>query len=106
MLTHTFNSGVWISIALAGLAHAHVGAFFKGMYCINVTFRPSYRNFPAYISFTSVLWQGSSPVVNLNNNEPTLPLYQLSYSDYWMHHHPGHVNFNLIKHTLMLITTG
>ncbi|KAI9460396.1 hypothetical protein HD554DRAFT_2316809 [Boletus coccyginus] len=68
MPLHPSNVGIWISIALAGLAHAHMAPFHPAMYCIN----------------------GSDPnVVNLNSNAACLPLYNLTYSDFWFHHSNG-----------------
>ncbi|KAI9460394.1 hypothetical protein HD554DRAFT_2133492 [Boletus coccyginus] len=68
MPIHPSNVGIWISIALAGLAHAHMAPFHKAMYCIN----------------------GSDPnVVNRNSNAACDPLYNLTYSDFWFHHSNG-----------------
>ncbi|KAH0839479.1 hypothetical protein J3R83DRAFT_291, partial [Lanmaoa asiatica] len=82
MLTHPFNFGVWISIALAGLAYAHFAAFHPAMYCSN----------------------GTDPSANpLNNNDPVQPLFNLTYDGYWFHH-SNRVTFNLFKHAFMFIT--
>ncbi|KAF8436810.1 hypothetical protein L210DRAFT_999208 [Boletus edulis BED1] len=63
-----FNAGIWASIALAGLAHAHIAAWVPGMYCLD----------------------GTTPgVVNYNNNDPVNPLYNMTYSDYWIHAYDG-----------------
>jgi hypothetical protein len=97
MPTHSFKVGVWASIALAGLTHAHMAPFHKAMYCINVIKHPSHCNSPAYTSFACVLWQGTDPnVVDLNNNQPVDPLWNLTYNDYWFHHSNG-VTFNHFK---------
>ena len=95
MLTHPFNYGVWISIALAGFTHAHMAGFHPAMYCVNVIFHPSYRNFPAYALFPCVLLQGSDP--NRYDNEAVNPLTNMTFDEYWLH---GKVTFNLLKHTL------
>ncbi|KAG9316970.1 hypothetical protein JVU11DRAFT_1150 [Chiua virens] len=68
MLSRLSNLGVWVSIALVGVAHAHMGAFHPAMYCLN----------------------GPDPKhPNLNTNEPVKPLYNLTYDQYWMHHING-----------------
>ncbi|KAH0831896.1 hypothetical protein J3R83DRAFT_12777 [Lanmaoa asiatica] len=68
MLTHPFKFGIWVSITLAGLAHAHIGAFHQAMFCIN----------------------GTDPTANPNNNNaPVSPLFNLTYQDFWFHHVNG-----------------
>ncbi|KAG9316974.1 hypothetical protein JVU11DRAFT_1154 [Chiua virens] len=62
----------WISVALAGLAHAHIGPYHRAMYAINGTD-------PANPS----LYTGIS----------SNPLYNLKYEEYWMHAIHGVLNF-------------
>ncbi|KAN0097975.1 hypothetical protein V8E55_002421 [Tylopilus felleus] len=64
MPTHSFHVGIWASIALAGLAHAHMAPFHHAMWALNGTVHG---------------------VVNYNNYVPVKPLYQLTYDQYWMH---------------------
>ncbi|KAF8554672.1 hypothetical protein OG21DRAFT_1038036 [Imleria badia] len=62
---HPSSAGIWASLALAGLANAHTCAYSKAMYGLN----------------------GTVPgVVNYNTNDACHPLYNLTYSDFWMHH--------------------
>ncbi|KAG5644957.1 hypothetical protein DXG03_007327 [Asterophora parasitica] len=49
---------------LAGLANAHIAAWHKGMYCLD----------------------GPTGQVNLNNNNPVNPLYDLTFDQWWFHH--------------------
>ncbi|KAG6375213.1 hypothetical protein JVT61DRAFT_3426 [Boletus reticuloceps] len=67
-----FNAGIWASIALAGLAHAHIVAWHQGMYCLDGATRGT---------------------INYNNNDPVNPLFEMKYSDYWIHGYNGCDNF-------------
>ncbi|KIJ59037.1 hypothetical protein HYDPIDRAFT_118858 [Hydnomerulius pinastri MD-312] len=52
-------------LVLSGLAHAHLAAFHKAMYCFN----------------------GTTPgQVNYNTEDAVTPLWNLKKSDYWFHH--------------------
>ncbi|KAG5642766.1 hypothetical protein DXG03_002145 [Asterophora parasitica] len=53
------------------LANAHLGAFHKGMYCLD----------------------GPTGKVDLNNNNPVNPLYDLPFEQWWFHHVDNCDNF-------------
>lgn len=95
---HPSNIGIWASLTLAaGLAHAHVCAFSRGMYGLNVISHSSHCNSPAYTLFVSVLWQGTKlSVVDYNTNAACTPLFNLPYNKFWMHH-VNNVRFDLFQ---------
>ncbi|KAF8308935.1 hypothetical protein DL93DRAFT_2170702 [Clavulina sp. PMI_390] len=57
------RSSVVILLAVAGAAQAHIAPWVKGMWCLN----------------------GTSGTDNPNTNEAVQPLYNLPYSQWWMH---------------------
>ncbi|KAG9316973.1 hypothetical protein JVU11DRAFT_1153 [Chiua virens] len=70
MLSSKFAA--WISVALAGLAHAHIGPYHPAMYAIN----------------------GTDPAKpSLYTGIASNPLFKLKYEEYWMHAIYGVLNF-------------
>ena len=94
MPVHSSIFGVWVSVALAGLARAHEAAWHKSIYCLYVIFYLCC----CYLWLTFILClslrQGNQTgVTNWNNNEPVNPLWDLTYDQWFMHAING-VNLN------------
>lgn len=69
-----------ICLALAASVHAHLAAFTKGMYCLNVSIGRVHGIYKLILVFP--VNQGSAGN-NLNSDDPNLPLYDLEFDQWW-----------------------